>query len=136
MIESNAASHDDRRTCERYITSPMHHAISIRTFDEETFEHHGHAYDLSEGGVCFELDDTIAPGTLVGVMIHLPIGFDKGPGRAVFALGRIVWRAGSDEPGPVLMGAMFDSFARLGDLGRLQRFLNQGVYRGAAAAAA
>ncbi len=132
MTNLTKISYEDRRTTERSITSPMHHAVSIRPFDCETFKYDGHAYDISEGGICFELIDPIAPGTQVGVMIHLPIGFDRGPGRAVFATGRVVWLSDCEDPGPVRMGVSFDNFSRVGDQQRLVRFLNQGVYRAAA----
>jgi len=122
----------ERRTHERYHTAPMHHAISIRPYESERFMHDGHAYDVSEGGLCFELDDAIKPGTDVGVMIHLPAGFDAGPGRAIFATGRVIWRSDMEEPGPVRMGLMFHGFSRAGDEKRLRRFLNQGIYRIAA----
>jgi len=127
------ASDENRRVQERYITSPMHHAISVRPFAEDHFVYGGHAYDISEGGVCFELDDPLEPGTPVGLMIHLPIGFDRGPGRAVFATGRVVWLSDVTEPGPVRMGVVFHHFARVGDEDRLRRFLHQGIQRSAAA---
>ncbi len=132
MNNLNITDHDDRRRTERFITSPMHHAVSIRTFDADTFKYDGHAYDISEGGICFELMDPIAPGTEVGVMIHLPIGFDRGPGRAVFVSGRVVWLSDCTEVGPVRMGVVFDRFSRVGDQQRLHRFLNQGICRAAA----
>ncbi len=131
---TNTTSNDNRRTNERFITSPMHHSISIRNFESDTFTHDGHAYDISEGGVCFELDEPIAPGTKVGVMIHLPAGFDVGPGRAIFANGRVVWLGDLDEPGPIQMGVVFDYFCRKGDQERLQNFLHRGVVRRSAAA--
>ena len=124
---------DNRRVRERYITSPMHHAVSVRPFDNDHFVYAGHAYDISEGGICFELDDPIEPGTQVGLMIHLPIGFDRGPGRAVFATGRVIWLSDVTEPGPVRMGVVFHNFARVGDQERLQRFLHQGILRSVAA---
>ena len=124
---------ENRRAQERYIASPMHHAISVRPFTEDHFVYNGHAYDISEGGICFELDDPIEPGEMVGLMVHLPIGFDRGPGRAVFATGRVVWLSDVTEPGPVRMGVVFHDFTRAGDQDRLRRFLHQGIQRSAAA---
>lgn len=100
----------------------MYTGIRVRFLDSERFRHEGHAYDLSEGGVQFELDYPIDPGTPIAMEIDLPEGdrADAGPGRAVFVLGNVVW-ADDSEPGPVRMALAITRFARAGDKERLMR---------------
>ncbi len=126
----------NRRQHERFALRPMYTPVSVRTLDEEGFRHEGHAYDVSEGGVRFELDYPIAPGTAVAMQITLPVGQivgdeDEGPGRAVFVLGNVVWIDDS-EPGPVQMAVAITRFARVGDRERLMRQLTRGAYSRAA----
>jgi len=112
----------ERRRFERFETAPMYTTLSIRTMDETVFTRHGHAYDLSEGGARFELDVAIEPGTPVAMQIMLPASAieagDIGPGRAVFAIGNVVW-CDISEPGPAKMAIAFTRFARDGDRERL-----------------
>ena len=87
----------------------------------------GHSYDISEGGVQFELDYPIVPGTPVSIEIKLP-----GPGeQAIAAYGNIVWMDDS-EPGPVRMAMTFSGFAHERDR---ERLLEQVMGRGARKAA-
>ncbi|MEO1007705.1 MAG: PilZ domain-containing protein [Planctomycetota bacterium] len=127
----------ERRRFVRYDVPPMYSPIAIRTLDRETFDFDGHAYDVSEGGICFELDRAFEPATRVGIRIELPgpmafgrsrrccPGADVGPGRAIFALGTIVWTGDEDEFGPCRMAAVFNMFCRVGDQERLRRALGQ-----------
>jgi len=106
--------------------------IAVRRLDEDVFTLEGHAYDISVGGVQFELDQGIEPGTRVAVRIHLPtrVG-DVGPGRAVFAFGNVVWNDDEDV-GPVRLAVAFTSFARAGDEERLVRQIGCETNRAAA----
>jgi hypothetical protein len=114
----------ERRAFERFATAPMYTTISARTLDELNFTRHGHAYDISEGGVRFELDAGIDPGTAVAVQISLPAAAmeagDIGPGRAIFVIGNVVW-CDDGEPGPCKLAVAFTRFARTGDRERLLR---------------
>ena len=117
----------DRRQFERFSVPPMYTSVGIRPIDIEVYLWEGHAYDVSEGGIRFELDRGIAPGTRVGIRIDLPqrIGTvpgtaDAGPERALFAIGTVVW-ADDSEPGPVQMAAVITRFARDIDRERLLR---------------
>ncbi len=114
----------ERRAFERFATAPMYTTISARTLEEQNFTRHGHAYDISEGGVRFELDEPIEPGTAVAVQISLPAAAfeagDIGPGRAIFVVGNVV-RCDIDEPGPCKLAVAFSRFARSGDRDRLLR---------------
>ncbi len=111
----------NRRRHERFALSPMHTQIAVRPMDTDTFSFEGHAYDISEGGVQFELDRGFEPGTPIAMEITLPEGMmhaDNGPGRAVFVMGNVVWLDDS-EPGPVRMAMVVTRFARAGDRERL-----------------
>lgn len=114
----------NRRQHERFMVEPGYTGASLRVHpDEETFTRDGHVYDLSEGGVCFEMDDAIAPGTTVSMRIDLPLSLaDRGPGRSVFLTGNIVW-CDADEFGPIRMALAITRFDREGDKGRMMRAL-------------
>jgi hypothetical protein len=126
----------NRRQFERFRVTPSYTAIALRLLDEPAFSQFGHTYDLSEGGVQFEVDRALEPGTQVALRIDLPEALlsaagDIGPGRAVFVFGNIVWMDDS-EPGPVRMAVAFTRFARAGDRERLTRTFSSGVLRRAA----
>lgn len=124
----------NRRQFERFTLAPMYTPITARLLDSEEFTLEGHAYNISEGGVRFELDQPIAPGTQVALQITLPpgqAGDDPGPGRSVFVFANIVW-IDDEDPGPVRMAATFTRFARLGDKERLIRTISSGRYTRAA----
>lgn len=126
----------NRRRFERFSFEPAYTEIRVRTMDEDTFSRLGHIHDLSEGGVRFELDEPIDPGTPVAVEIRMPglgDGFhDLGPGRAVYAAGTIVWANEDDFPGPIRLAMTFRRFARAGDRERMmRRLLTTGTRRAA-----
>jgi len=112
----------------------MYTPISLRLLDQTLHCFDGHAWDISEGGIQFELDREVPAGTAVAIQIMLPtLASELGPGRSIFVLANIVWAdADPDEPGPVRHAAAFTSFARLGDKERLMRSLVQGRYARAA----
>lgn len=124
----------ERRRFPRFELEPMYTPIAVRFLDSEQFAYEGHAYDISEGGLRFELDRGIEAGTKIAMMINLPtMNTDAtGPGRAVFVFANVVWIEDEDEPGPVKMAAVFSHFARLGDRERLLAEFRKGVYRAAA----
>jgi hypothetical protein len=126
----------NRRKFNRFRLPPAYTPVSIRKMDAQEFTLAGHAYDISEGGIQFELDEPIAPGTPVAMQIELPRGQGAaddvdGPGRAVFILGNVVWIDDS-EPGPVRMALAITRFARAGDQERLRTRLASGRYAAAA----
>lgn len=130
--EHNAVN---RRAHERFAVPPMYTGLQIRRLEDEVFSLDGHAYDISEGGVQFETDMPIAPGTEIGLMIDIPgckVG-DPGPGRAVFAMARVIWINEDElEIGPARMAAAFTRFCRTGDRERLMAALGAGYGRIAA----
>ncbi len=132
----------NRRRFERFCLPHMYTGIAVRMLDQPAFDNDGstgqtgHTYDISEGGVQFELDRPLEPGTAVALRIDLPEavvqGWDGlGPGRAVFVFANIIWMDDS-EPGPVRMAAVFTRFARMGDRDRLIRAFSSGVLARAA----
>ncbi|MEM1329297.1 MAG: PilZ domain-containing protein [Planctomycetota bacterium] len=124
---------ENRREHERFALNPMYTEIALRLMDEGDFSIEGHAYDVSEGGIQIEIDRPLEPGTEVAVRIMLPDWqHDTGPGRAVFAVGRIVWFDDDGVHGPVRTAVAFRNFCRVGDRERLMRQLVAGRYARAA----
>ncbi len=124
----------NRRTHERFVLSPMYTPVSVRLVDEERFGLEGHAYNISEGGLQFELDRPVPSGTEVAIQITLPQSQwseDIGPGPNVLVFANVIW-VDESEPGPVRMAAAFTRFARLGDRERLMKQLGSGRFARAA----
>lgn len=107
------SSAQNRRQHARVCLPPMYTPIAVRLLHDETFTLEGHTYDISEGGVQFELDKAIAPGSQVVVQIELPVSVGGGPAAArhVFVTGNVVW-VDDSEPGPVRLAVAFTRFAR------------------------
>lgn len=126
----------DRRQHERFAVSPMYTPVRVRLQSEEEFTREGHAYDVSEGGIRFELDEPVPAGTPVALQVELPrVGLwsqaDSGPGRAVFVLANVVW-CDTEDPGPAKMAAAITRYPREGDKQRLTRQLASGQFLRAA----
>ncbi len=126
----------DRRQHVRYALPSMYTTIAVRLPDELAFGRTGHAYDVSVGGMRFELDEPIESGTRVGVRIELPGGasLPVTRRRAVFAMANIVWVQEDDleVPGPVRMACTFTNFCSPGDEERLLGRLESGRFSRAA----
>ncbi|MEQ8316547.1 MAG: PilZ domain-containing protein [Phycisphaerales bacterium] len=132
----------ERRRHPRFSVPPMYSPIAARTLDSDEFAFEGHAYDVSEGGLQFELDRPFEPGTRLALRIELPgamafgrsphdgPGRDAGPGRAIFVFATVVW-VSDEEFGPARMAAVFNMFCRAGDKDRLKRALAQTMARAA-----
>jgi len=126
----------NRRRYERFQLAPMYKPISVRLLDSEHFTLDGHAYNISEGGIQFELDRGIEPGTPIALQVTLPNNHwtecpDLGPGRSIFVLGNVIW-LDDDELGPARMAVVFTRFARAGDRERLLRQISGGRMQRAA----
>ena len=117
----------NRRNHERFQLTPGYTGMALRRHPDETeFELEGHVYDISESGVCFELDRPIDPGQTVSLRIDLPMtGRDHGPGRAIFITGNVVW-CDLEEPGASRMAMVITRFDRAGDRERLIQSLTTG----------
>jgi len=114
----------------------MYTQIDVRPLDSDEFQWSGHAYDLSEGGMRFELDQPIEPGTAIAVRIRLPgdVTMNGADRRPLYALANVVWLEDEDVElgGPVRMACVFREFVLSGDLERLQSRLHSGRYSMAA----
>lgn len=126
----------DRRVFERFALTPGYTEIGVRLEHESDFVRTGHAYDVSEGGLRFDLDEAIEPGTRVAIRIGLPMGpwdaaADAGPGRAVFATGHVVW-CDVDDPMSCKLAVAITRFDRAGDKERLLKALSARGFRRAA----
>ncbi len=124
----------DRRSFPRFQLEPMYTPLAMSPGSDATFENEGHAYDISEGGVRFEAESPVAPGTSVQMRITLPIinEHELETNRTVLVTANVVWLEDEDEPGPYKMAAVFTHFAKAGDRDRLLRQFASGRYRAAA----
>ncbi len=123
----------NRRQFERFAVNPGYTSTAVRVHpDQSTFETQGHIFDISEGGICFELDMPIEPGSTISMQIDIPstVG-DTGPGRAVFVTGNVVW-CDIEEPGPAKMAMAITRYDRAGDKRRMIHALGNTGYRRAA----
>jgi hypothetical protein len=122
----------NRRNFERFRLPVGYTPIAVRPLAHEKCRLEGHAYDISEGGVRFELDRPVPAGTPVAMRIAIPTP-DPSARRAVFVFGNVVWlNDDPDEPGPVRMAAVFTRFPSAGDKERLLNHLATGRYARAA----
>lgn len=124
----------DRRRFPRFQLEPMYTPVAVRTMDSEAFDIEGHAYDISEGGVRFEIDRPVPPGSRIAMQITLPNldARECSPGRSILVFANVVWLEDEDEPAPYRTAAVFTHFARAGDRERLVRQFATGRYRAAA----
>jgi hypothetical protein len=112
----------NRRRFERLRLQPMYTSLTLCRLDNQRILE-GHSYDISEGGVQFELDEPVEPGTPVAIEVALPR-----PGRrptTIEILGSVVW-IDQTEPGPVRMAAEIKSFALPEDRDSLRVYLGAG----------
>lgn len=126
----------DRRLHTRFALPAMYTAVAVRPLDQDAFNLFGHAYDLSEGGMRFEVDEAIPAGAAIVVRLQLP-----GPAiswseqRPVYAFANVVWVEQEDVElgaGPVRMACVFRRFVQQSDLDRLRQALGSGRYSQAA----
>lgn len=129
----------NRRRYQRFTLQPMYTPVAVGLVDDdgtwsERLDIEGHAYDISEGGIRFELDRPVKPGTKIAMQITLPTAGDNdvGPGRSIFVFATVVWLEDEDVAGPVRTAAVFNHFARVGDKERLLRYFAAGRFRMAA----
>jgi hypothetical protein len=120
----------ERRRHPRFSLPGMYTPVAVRLIDEGRFRWAGHAYDISEGGMRFELDRALEPGTCIVARIALPGGDEDD--SVVFAFGTIVWLEDEDDPAPYRMAAVFTRFAREGDRELLHERLSSGRFATAA----
>jgi hypothetical protein len=121
--EATAARGSERRRHARFKVAPMYTTLHVRrTADADgPAEFDGHVYDISEGGVRFEIDEPLPEGAVIEVEIGLP-----GCRRLIEASGKVVRvNAAEDDPGPRRMALMFDRFADPASREALRSYLDQ-----------
>src|SRR5579862_6810494 len=97
----------------------MYTPVAVKLLADDSYEFEGHAYDISEGGMRFELDRPIEAGTPVAIRVMLP-GPRPQAERSVCVYANVIWvENDADEPGPVRMAAAFTKFAHALDKERL-----------------
>ena len=119
----------DSRQFARLRLPAMYTLVRVRPIGDERFSWTGYIYDISEGGMRFELDTPLDPGTSIEVRAMLP-----GANHMTFeAAGQVVRLHDDDEiPGPARMGMTFDHFALEEDRSRLADYIGGGAPRLAA----
>jgi hypothetical protein len=116
------ASGFERRRHTRFKVSPMYSHIQVRRSEGDTNAMEGHLYDISVGGVRFELDEPLSDGERVTVEILLP-----GCQKLIQATGKVVRiNDEADDPGPRRMALRFDAFADEESREALARYLGEG----------
>ncbi len=126
----------ERRRFPRYLLPSMYTGVEVRPLDSDKFQWQGHAYDISESGMRFEVDEPIDPGTQIAVRIDLPgsQSLAISERRPVYALADVVWVEQEDVEarGPVRMACSFKRFIIPGDRQRLRDRLGSGRFSAAA----
>lgn len=112
----------ERRRHTRFKVVPMYTHLVVHRAEATGPELDGHIYDISEGGVRFELDEPLDDGEFVTVEISLP-----GCQKLIQARGKVVRvNDADDDPGPRRMALRFDAFVDEASRTALSRYLDQG----------
>ncbi len=93
--------------------------VRVRRAGQPHFQLTGHAYDISRGGVRFELDEPLECGEQVEIEVRLP----EARRRPIRARGVMVRLHEADEVGPVRMGLQFTALDSSADRAALDRYL-------------
>ncbi len=116
----------NRRQYPRFVLMAGYASLILRKMDDDRMVE-GTAYDISRGGMRFEADEIIVPGSQVVVQIDLP-----GLSEPVIGFMNVVWIEDEEDPAPYKMAAVFAGFASAEDESRLFAALATGRYRAAA----
>lgn len=122
----------NRRQFPRFQLEAAYAPMSITRAVDDAPISDGHVYDVSEGGLRFEADEPIAPGTAVDLRITLPTLSGQGDPGAIRVRANVVWIEDLDDPAPYRMAAVITAFATPADRDRLLTELRRGLYRAAA----
>ncbi len=123
LVAKRSATADERRAYPRFTVDPMYSAVHVVRAKHAM---DGHIYEVSLGGMRFELDRALPKGSNVEVTLELPGCLE--PIRASGTIVRVFDRA--DDPGPRRMVVEFESFAK-GARATLERYLAQKWLRSA-----
>ncbi|MFA9477318.1 PilZ domain-containing protein [Phycisphaerales bacterium AB-hyl4] len=110
----------EQRLHPRLKVPAMYTLMRARLVGDDRYRWTGHIYDISMGGMRFELDELVEPGTEIEFRAMLP-----GQSQVMFrAVGRVVRLHEPDATeGPVRMGMQFDRFTSMIDQRRLRDYL-------------
>jgi hypothetical protein len=119
----------NRRRHDRYLVDPGYTPVAVRLPDDEHFSLSGHAYDISEGGCCFELDVQLEPGARIDLKITIP-GREvaEHEPREATAVANVIRIGDIDDPGPVTHAAAFHRFTSEVEKEALMEALRNGRY--------
>jgi len=119
---------NDRRQHPRFTVDPMYSAVTVRPASARRSKANepaeGHVYEVSLGGLRFELDEPLPIGTKIALEVTLP-GIER-PIQANARVARVF--EATDDPGPRRMVAQFETFAA-GARAMLERYLDQNWLR-------
>ena len=119
MSNGETPTHDARQH-PRLSLPPMYTVFRARPQGSKKFCWTGHLYDISAGGLRFEIDSPIKPGTPIEFRATLP---SPNP-TTINAQGHVVrYHDDPDEPGPVRMAMVIDKFPDDIDKNRLHSYL-------------
>jgi c-di-GMP-binding flagellar brake protein YcgR len=122
VVPARPAQGRERRRFARFKVSPMYSRIVVQRIEGDTALMDRHIYDISEGGLRFELDEPLADGERVTVEVSLP-----GCQKLIRASGKVVRvNDADDDPGPRRMALRFEAFADDASRVALARYLDQG----------
>lgn len=120
-MDVKAQSLTDRRSHDRFVVEPMYSGVRATPrgrSSEEALD--GHVYEISLGGMRFELDEPLPRESFVAVEISLP-----GCTTPICVEGRVLRVFDVvDDPGPRRMVLEFETFAA-GARESLSRYLDQ-----------
>jgi c-di-GMP-binding flagellar brake protein YcgR len=114
----------EQRRYPRKAVTPGYSVVQVRRAGRSQYDLTGHVYDLSLGGMRFELDKALGEGEAVDVRVTLP-----GEPAGRFEARGVMVRYHDDpgEAGPVRMGLAFDELATEADRHVLARFMGNGT---------
>jgi hypothetical protein len=125
-VRGDGPAAEDRREMPRFTVDPMYSSVTVRPaaghgrkgFARRPLD--GHVYEVSMGGLRFELDRPLRRNAAVEIDLTLP-----GCEQEIHAHGRIVRVFDElDDPGPRRMAVEFESFGE-GAKAILERYLAQ-----------
>ena len=107
----------------------MYTVVRVRPRGDKRYRWTGFAYDISNTGMRFELDEALEPGSHLEVRVMLP----GSPPSTFRATGRVIrMHDDPDEPGPVRMGMHFETFRLAADRKHLAGYLSGRLSQAAA----
>lgn len=112
---------ESRRSDQRQKLDAAYTWVRVRRAGQRYFRLTGHAYDISNSGMRFELDEALDPGEHVDVELMLP----RAGTKRIRGKGTIVRLHDPDEVGPIRMGLRFREMHQKADQARLERYLLQ-----------